>query len=271
MFLIDELRRSIKDKRAVLIVGAGTSIAATGSPNASWKGLLRMGIERCVYVGSPRPRLGWEGVMLQLLEIGDIEDWLLIAEQVQQRLNGGELVNLLQDWNAGLQVKHTGIIRALSDLGLPIMTTNYDTVIEEVTNRKTVSLEEDQQEELLKSQGNPEDYVIHLHGCHTRPNNIVLGIRSYEKFLDDDFKRFFMNLLPAFRSVIFVGCGGGLGDPNFSALKEWIRRNRQGVSIRHYRLLAREEDSGIQPEARIVPLIYGEKHSELEAFLCGLD
>ena len=216
------------------------------------------------------PRRAGRRSCSSLLAIGDIEDLLLIAEQVRRRLTGGELVSWLQDWSAGLQTKNENVIRGLSNLDIPIMTTNYDTIIEDVTHRKSVSLEEADYEEMIKAQDNYHDYVIHLHGCYKKPENIVFGIRSYDRFIEDEFKSFFMKLFPAFRSVIFVGCGAGLSDPNFSALKEWIKKNRQGVSIRHYRLLAKEEDNDIQPEARIVPLVYGEKYADLERFLSEL-
>jgi len=58
MFLFNEMKKCVKEKKAIVIVGAGVSIAATGNDNASWKGLLKMGIERCIYVGSPRPKPG---------------------------------------------------------------------------------------------------------------------------------------------------------------------------------------------------------------------
>ena len=47
--LIDDLKQQIAGGQAIAIVGAGVSMGATGNaPAASWSGLLKLGIERCV-------------------------------------------------------------------------------------------------------------------------------------------------------------------------------------------------------------------------------
>ena len=54
--LIDDLKKQIADGQAIAIVGAGVSMGATGNaPAASWSGLLKLGIERCVGLSRPMP------------------------------------------------------------------------------------------------------------------------------------------------------------------------------------------------------------------------
>jgi len=47
--LYRDLREAISNRQAIIVVGAGASIAACGSAReASWKGLLESGIDRCL-------------------------------------------------------------------------------------------------------------------------------------------------------------------------------------------------------------------------------
>lgn len=51
----DELRQEIDKGQAILVIGAGVSIAATGNKEVSWGGLLKNGAEECVRVAQPLP------------------------------------------------------------------------------------------------------------------------------------------------------------------------------------------------------------------------
>ena len=150
-----ELKECIKQKKAVMIIGSGVSIQVSGNKNASWQMFLRQGIERCASVGDPRPRVGWARNMLTLLDLGDMIDWLLIAESVQRRLRDTEMKLWLKSWHSELEIKNTHLVDIIHKLGLPIMTTNYDTLIESVTSRKSISLDEEYQEFLTDAQQHP--------------------------------------------------------------------------------------------------------------------
>jgi hypothetical protein len=76
------------------------------------------------------------------------------------------------------------------------------------------------------------------------------------------------------RTLLFVGCGEGLEDPNFGALLRWTRRVFAGSEYRHYRLALTNEVAAIQakhpPEERIFVLPYGTQYSDLGGFLRSL-
>jgi hypothetical protein len=71
-------------------------------------------------------------------------------------------------------------------------------------------------------------------------------------------------------SILFVGCGLGLEDPNFGPLLDWIRE--VGASDhRHYRLCRDDEVERLEAHHkhgdRVFPLGYGREHSDLAGFL----
>lgn len=73
--LIDDLREELTAGRAVVIVGAGVSMAATdGAPAASWVGLLNDGVAYCeALLGSSLPS-GWGERRRSQVASGDLDE-----------------------------------------------------------------------------------------------------------------------------------------------------------------------------------------------------
>ncbi len=119
-----------------------------------------------------------------------------------------------------------------------------------------------------------EPGVLHLHGWWDDPESVVLGIRSYEKVLGDAHAQAMQRALRSLRTLLFVGCGAGLGDPNFGALLEWSRGVFAGSQTRHYRLALESEVAELQrqhpDEERIIVLSYGKGHGDLAPYLRDL-
>src|SRR3712207_2980887 len=84
----DELRRLIKAQQVVALVGAGVSIGATNChPVASWVGLVKDGIDRCVR--SDKTLAGtWEERARRLVESSDVDDLLAAADRITKKLGG---------------------------------------------------------------------------------------------------------------------------------------------------------------------------------------
>jgi tetratricopeptide (TPR) repeat protein len=100
---------------------------------------------------------------------------------------------------------------------------------------------------------------------------VVLGVRSYEAVLGDAHAVAMRNALASTRTLVFVGCGAGLADPNFGALRRWLAVVFASSPYRHYRLCLKEELADLWREhgldERIVPLAYGDGHDDLGPFL----
>ena len=73
------------------------------------------------------------------------------------------------------------------------------------------------------------------------------------------------------RTVVYVGCGAGLEDPNFESLLNWSQRVLSGAVHRHYRLATRSEVDSFQRQhpagSRIAIIEYGESHDDLAGYL----
>jgi tetratricopeptide (TPR) repeat protein len=273
--LLDDLRDEIAKGHVLAIVGAGVSMGATdGDPVASWTGLLKNGVERCVEVAQPLPAR-WAERVREEIESGDLDDLLSAAEKVSAKLGapaGGEYPRWLRETVGGLRVKEGSVIEALGDLGIPLATTNYDGLLEEVTGRPPVSWRQGAKVERVFREDGPG--ILHLHGYWEEPELVVLGIRSYEQVLGDAQAQNLQRVLRTARTLLFVGCGAGLRDPNFGAFLRWTRAVFPGSEYRHFRLCRDSEVASVQqehpPAERIFALGYGAGHGDLAPFLQSL-
>jgi len=93
---------------------------------------------------------------------------------------------------------------------------------------------------------------------------------SYGELTHDSAATSVEHILAGGRSLLFVGCGAGLADPNFEALRIWLSQTFPSSEMRHYRLCIDEEVEQLtkmHPADRIVPIAYGDSHNALLPFL----
>jgi hypothetical protein len=273
--LLDDLQQQIAKRQVIAIVGAGVSIGATSADTASWVGLLKNGIARCEGVGNPRPNPGWGDRQRAALDDEQLVELLSVASQIESRLgapNGGEYPRWLRESVGALRATDRAALSALHDLGIPLATTNYDGLIEEVTGLRPVTWRDGAR--IQRIVRGDERGVLHLHGYWDQPESVVLGIRSYDEVLGDAHAQTVQSALALMKSFMFVGCGEGLADPNFGALLRWMQKVFPGADYRHFRLCRDHEIDKIQklhpPEQRIFAVGYGATHEELVSFLQSL-
>ena len=270
-----DLRELVTRRRILVIVGAGVSISATrNAPAASWSGLLTLGAAHCRKV-NPSLDDSWENRLIGEITSGDVDDMVSAAEKISRKLqapNGGEFTRWLSETVGALQVRDPAVLEALRDLQVPLATTNYDGLLERVTQCPTVTWRD--QAKVFRVLRGEVQAILHLHGHWDEPDSVVLGIRAYETVRKDAHAEAVIRALAMTQSLLFVGCGDGLSDPNFEPFRSWLREVNSGNQARHYRLALAKEVAAIhkkhQPEERILVLPYGEKHTELAGFLRSL-
>ena len=209
------------------------------------------------------------------LAVGDLDELLGVAEEVARRLGsptGGEFSRWLRESVGSLRASNRQVLEALRDMGCPIATTNYDGTIEEVAGLKAVTwLDGASVERVLRRD---DRGVIHLHGHWETPNSVVLGVRDYERALGDEHAQTMLKAVRTTRTLLFVGFGEGLSDPNFGAFLRWTRKVFPGSEYRHFRLALERDVQQLQsqhpPEERIFVIPYGSKHDDLAPFLTSL-
>lgn len=272
---VEDLRKEIAKGRVLAIVGAGVSTGATkNAPTASWTGLLEDGVDRCVADAHSLPA-GWAERVRAEIHSGDMDDLLSAAEKISRKLgspSGGNYRTWLRETVGSLHAEDRSVLEALHDLGIPLATTNYDGLLEEVTGLPAVTWREGAKvERVIRGD---ERAILHLHGYWDEPESVILGIRSYEEILGDAHAQNVLKTLRTVNTFLFVGCGEGLADPNFGALLNWTRGVFAGSPYPHYRLCRDSETPDLQKrhakEERIIVLPYGPVHSDLVPFLQSL-
>jgi tetratricopeptide (TPR) repeat protein len=273
---LDDLRADIASGQAVVIVGAGVSMAATGkAPAASWTGLLEDGVAYCDGLLGPRLPARWAERRRDQLGSEDTEELISAAEDITRRLGGpggGEYGRWLAQSVGRLEATRPEVLDALAALRIPLATTNYDGLLEQATELSPVTWRDGAKvEQVLRGD---RQAVLHLHGHWEDPDSVVLGIRSYEAVLTDAHAEAMRKALAATRTLVFVGCGAGLADPNFGELRRWLAGVFAASRYRHYRLGLEEELAELWREhgldERIVPIAYGTGYDELVPFLRSL-
>jgi tetratricopeptide (TPR) repeat protein len=273
--LIDDLKNQIAGGRCIVIVGAGVSVSTTGNaPCASWTGLLRHGTERCAEVVPGLPA-GWGERVAAEIDSGDLDDLLSAAEKVASKLRapeGGEYARWLRESVGALPASHKQVLEALTNLGVVLATTNYDNLIEHVTGLPPVTwMDGSRVERVLRGD---ERAVLHLHGHWQQPRSVVLGIRSYDQILGSEHAQATLRAMAVMRTIVFVGCGDGLKDPNFGALLQWTGKVFSGSEYRRFLLARQAEVARLQQdhpaEERLFVIEYGAGFDDLAPFLRAL-
>lgn len=272
--LLTDLQREVRQKRVLVIVGAGVSVGATAGTTfqqrASWRGLLSHGIERSIEVVTDLPS-DWATRLHADLNSPDLDDLLSVAERVSAKLgapSGGEYRRWLRDAFEAFVAAETSVLEALHDLELPLATTNYDGLLEQVSNYRSVTWRDPGFERVMRGD---ENGILHLHGYWKDSESVVLGIRSYERLLADGRAQSSLRALRSNLTLLFVGFGEGLEDPNFNAFLKWSREVFSESEYRHFRLCREQELSLVQkrhpPDERIFALAYGNDYKDLGPFL----
>jgi tetratricopeptide (TPR) repeat protein len=274
--LVGDLRQELARGRVIVLVGAGVSVGATkGAPVASWTGLLEDGVARCEQLALRPLPAGWGDWVRKQLRSGDVETMILAAEAVTNRLGGrehGEYRRWLRETVGELSAGRGEVVEALRDLGAILATTNYDGLLEAATGLPAVTWQD--QARVHAVLRGAEEAILHLHGFWREPTSVVLGVRSYQQLLGDEHAQLMQQVMVAVGTLLFVGFGAGLTDPNFEALRAWMSRLFKGGESRHFRLAKDDEVASVRAEhgqgERMFVLGYGPEHADLARFLRGL-
>ena len=221
---VQELRNLIASHEVVLVVGTGVSVSATKeAPTASWRGLLLSGVKWCEEM-NPALRGRWAERRRDDIEHGTGAEMIAAADLITDALNAlapGEFGKWLEDEVGSLRLKDRSVLEALIALGLPFTTTNYDHLIEEATALPALSWKETAKvEKFLRGR---EPGVLHLHGKWDQPESVVLGSRTYGTLRHDEHAQAVQKSLRLSKTLLFIGCADGLGDPDFGDFLTWTR------------------------------------------------
>lgn len=279
--LYDDLNTAMATGRVVVIAGTGVSVTASGDKQvdghavARWDGLLLHGVDHCLTAhGLLTPKQA-ESLRGQI-ELREADFLVSAAEVVSGRLLAkslGVYRRWLKDTVGKLEPVQPEILQVLASLPGVLATLNYDGLFELGTDRVPITWQDhDKVESVLR--GTLTNAVLHLHGYYHEPDSVVLGLRSYDKVAGDPHASAVLRLFTLDRTLLFVGCGGTLKDPNFSRLVEWGSEALRASAHRHFLLCREEELETVRGDLKeapwLHPLVYGKGFDELVPFLRGL-
>jgi hypothetical protein len=261
--------------RVMVVAGIGVSLATCGNhPCASWKGLLEDGLQRCEDVcGTGTATLN---PYREILKNPAVPPHALIGvgQFITDELKGNRLGTFggwLSDSIGGIKVTDPALPHALASLGARLATTNYDNMIEASTSRPSITWR-DRASATTFFREITQD-VLHLHGHYRQPDTVILGARSYDEICRDDFAQIALRGWMITGTLVFVGCGAGLEDPNFRVLLDWARTSLAECHHSHFILVRSAEVEPWRSQLNgipVTPVPYGPEYSDLEPFLNSL-
>ncbi len=270
----DELKERIANKGVIVVAGVGVSantVDASQRHYTSWQKWLLTGIEHCKDLAEE----DWCRRQQQAIENGDLDEMLSAAGLIQKKLGGregGEFANWVKQTVGSLKVKYPELIKAIVGLNVPIIKTNYDPLIENVTNLERATWKEKARAQNIIN--GDERAILHLHGHHLEPHTMIVSALDYQDIQTKEITQDLQKVMATRSSLLFVGCGATLDDPNLGGLVDWLQDFKDSHN-RHYFLVRHSEVGDYQKrypltETRIVILGYGDNYGDLTGFLTQL-
>jgi hypothetical protein len=258
----------------VIIVGAGVTLSATADisgsplPRITWKGLIRNGLDYLNTDGyGEASNQGIEQAYAalehtdtnSLLRAGNI----LKSQLVQQR----QFPTWLKTVFGSLyqEIRHRAVLevlKALHEKGAKLLTTNYDDLLEKFCNLPHIG--RSNQDDILKFKGRDLDGVFHVHGSYQDPDEIVLDTTDYYQVRHSDEVQNILKTFLEHYTILFVGCGSGLEDPNFDGLLKWASERQKNIPNKHCLLIRNGDTLNYTP---LVRLKYGDDYQDLAPYL----
>lgn len=216
---LDELIHALANgtRPVVAMIGAGVSYAATRAPSSLWLGLLLDGLRYC----AASKGLGQDWLDTQERALNDarvtglIEPILSVADVIVDKL-GGEEGEPFKVWLAHSigKLRPTpdaatliDLLRELSQRGMIVATTNYDSILCDELNLQPVLWSDYRTE--LPVMNQMQEGILHLHGHWESPQSVIFSRASYERIVGDDtFQTLFRHLWLGYH-WLYIGCGRG--------------------------------------------------------------
>lgn len=274
---ITQARKS-KDGSVLFVLGSGVSKGASaGAGAADWRGLLDLGLSECEALetkGLLKSPSTWNAVQLhRLLESKRAADLVAVASAVEQALRASNAYGRwLKNTVGALPLKNREVFDALAELRLLIATSNYDGLIETALSRQPITWRDNAM--VMKFLKRTQDGVLHLHGHYNELDSVVLGVQSYNRIIGSQHAQAVQKTLFLDRTLVFIGFGAGLEDPNLGALLDWAAQVVPGTDCFHVRLALDGEVGALMSThpltQRIHVLGYGSDHKDLAPYLKGL-
>ncbi|KAI3324096.1 SIR2-like domain-containing protein [Xylariaceae sp. AK1471] len=279
---VQRLRDQLKHNRLAICVGSGVTLysASSQATRLSWWGLMANALDyfedqagQISLQPTNKADLASARKILNKSNATDA-DREEVTNKIQKLLANridlettwmrAQFQNLYKDY-----VDQHDILDALKELehqGAMLLTTNYDDLLEK--HCKLDALDGSDPNGLISYRRGSRKGIFHPHGYWRNAKHVVLSAEQYWNVKKDSSVQDTLKHVLGSRTVLFVGCGGGLADPNFGPLIQWVGETNLGTGSSHYILLQRAEKNPVTQ----LPLIHlrCESFDDISRFLKDL-
>lgn len=268
---MSDFRDAIAGSNVVFIIGTGMSaLTSDRAPTATWVGLIRSGASRAGRL-NPKADPKWQTLVDTLLKFGSTQATIAAGGMVAtalRELGPNAMFEWLKSDIGGLEPLNPRAAKALLSYPFPILTTNYDTLLETVSGREARDWTDSAGFHEVVTRASQA--IGHLHGVWDKPESIVLSETDYANIRRHPSTQALERAISALKSLVYVGFGSGLSDPNFSELLAWHAETFPESRITHYRLCRTSELDAMSKDhagTNVQPVAYGDDYEDLAEFL----
>lgn len=257
----ERLIQAAKASRLVIVVGTGVTASLTqGVRESTWTGLLADGVAK---VGAENSKAG-DLLSLRLDEAEDVQELTSIANDIRGRL-GSNFGRWIARSVGDLPLKVPALAQAIGALRAPILTTNYDTLLEKALGRSSASwVNPSEMRRILVER---TDTIGHLHGVWTDADHIVFSDADYSNLTRQTAVEQYQTAAFTMSTFLFIGVGEGLKDPNFDPMVKKFGAGFPDSGDAHFRLCLNSEVDETTELASVIDVGYGDAHSDLVSFI----
>lgn len=256
----ERLAHALRTQQLVVVAGTGVTMSLTnGEPTSDWLGLIKNGIN---HVQNRNPD---DAALLGLrLERANTDDLISIAQDLQRHL-GEDFARWIAHSVGDLPLREHGVAEGLGKLGVPILTTNYDDLLERALGRPSATWQ--QPSEMRRVLRMESQAIGHLHGIWNDVNTVVFSQSSYQSITENADAQNVQKSAFDLKTFLFVGVGDGLTDPNFSPMVSQFAARFPSSPNTHFRLCLNSDVDPASELKSVVDVGYGDSYSDLAGFL----
>ena len=274
-YILRKLREELAAKR--LTVFAGTGVSVSSSPDArsaSWTGLMESGRDRCLELYEELSD-DWAERITCEIGSGSLTEMLAAAYKIAKYIKdkgNGRYQEWLEESVGTLSTTNDDLLKSIRLLDIPILTTNYDTLIADFLQRKAVPWTDRYNVPRFLNRQSTD--ILHLHGVWNQPDSVIFDPVEYGGISSDAPIQQTLRSLMTMHCLLFIGCGEGLLDPNIGKAIEWCSSVDAGSQYMHYALVDAETRKRIERDlpksGKVTFVTYGEKYTDLAPFVARI-
>ncbi|CAF1051803.1 unnamed protein product [Rotaria sp. Silwood1] len=243
---IQKIKKDIALNNAVIFIGTDVSMYTTNFEQevSHWKGLLKHGLQQCYRSGSIGDEEFEDFNDIFHSDTAQIDDYLLAANQIKHyfqiennKTEPDPYTTWLRETIGSLEVKKPELIKAIGELECPILTTNYDSLLEDILNKKSLTWNEYYANDIDDLLENLQKYILHVHGYIEDTDSIIFSSHDYDRLLDNEFAQSKLRVFMETKTLLFIGYDAGISDLKFSNLLNWIYHVTGSKSLSMYKLV----------------------------------